>query len=746
MVTSLIVVTPLVKAQETTQSEREELYLRYMRFRSYIKGGIIEPHWMEDGNSFWFSEDSPENTVIYLVDPTANKKTELFETVRLRKAIADVLGHEPPYKGVPFSKFIFLKGEKAVEFNIEDKDFILELNNYSISEAPKPSAREKRLWGPKGNEVLSPDGRWIATVKDYNLWLRSTSDGSEVQITKDGIKDYEWTFRYRPVWSPDGSKLAIGKVDRLKVPKMPIIHWLKTPEEVEWIPFERPGFPRRRYELFILDIHTEDQLQVNIGEESDPWLLVSEWKPDGLELFFWRVNRRANRYVLMAANPFNGSSRIVLTEKTQTNFLHSPILWYWGGINFIQDGKRFIHASEADGWNHLYLYDLDGRLIQQLTKGELEVLWTVAIDNASRWIYFITCGSGERPYDKHLYRINFEGQKLERLTEASANHWSTGGWSDPRQTIRFSPSKQFFLDTYSTMNQPTIVELRKADGKLLQTLSRANIDALEKELKWSPPEEFIVKAADGKTDLFGVLYKPYDFDLSKKYPVIEWIYSTNGVPRIFISDPAFRHAQALARQGFIVFIVDGRGTFYRGKEFREAFYESGYQGFSIIDHVATIKQLAQERDYMDLSRVGVLGYSNGGIPALLAMLQAPDVYHVGIAGAPVDVDPYTSMGNWMEAFYGLPQNNPERYEKASLLRLVKSLKGKLLLIHPTGDVACPFSHTMKMVDALIQADKPYDLLIFPEEVHGLYRKPESYKYYLLAILRYFVEHLKPDNN
>jgi hypothetical protein len=188
LVTSLIVVTPLVKAQETTQSEREELYLRYMRFRSYIKGGIIEPHWMEDGNSFWFAECSPENTVIYLVDPTANKKTELFETVRLRKAIADVLGHEPPYKGVPFSDFIFLKGEKAIEFNIEDKDFILELNNYSISEAPKPSAREKRLWGPKGNEVLSPDGRWVATIKNHNLWLRSTADGNELQITGDGIK------------------------------------------------------------------------------------------------------------------------------------------------------------------------------------------------------------------------------------------------------------------------------------------------------------------------------------------------------------------------------------------------------------------------------------------------------------------------------------------------------------------------------------------------------------------------------
>jgi len=746
LATSLIIITPLINAQETKQTEQEELYLRYMKFRSYVKGGIIEPHWMEDGNRFWFVEGAPENTVIYLVDPVANQKTELFNTERLRKAIANVLGHEPPYNGVPFNDFIFLEGEKVVEFNVEDKDFILKLDDYSISEALKPSEREKKKWGPEQYEVLSPDGLWILTIKDHNLWLRSTSDGAETQVTTDGVKDYRWQF-WKAKWSPNSSELAIVREDWRDVPKLPLIQWLKPEEGVVWTRRERPGLPLRQCELYILEIPSVHQVRIVAGEEPDQRLEILGWRHDGSELFFERINREWKRRDLMAANTKTGSCRVVWTRETQTSFASDPSECYEvdGYFAFLPDGMRFIRTSEEDGWNHLYLYDVEGKPIRQLTKGTFPVERLVAVDDVSEQVYFTARVDRQRPYDIHLCRVNYEGQGFTRLTEASANHDSTRWvWRDYRQTIRFSPSKEFFLDTYSTVNRPPVVELRKADGTLLQTLSRANIDKLREELEWNPLEKFVVQAADGKTALYGVLFKPYDFDSNKKYPVIEFVHYDEIVPRTFISNLTSWHAQALANQGFILFMVDGRGTGGRGKKFWETFYGDGFYGISSVDHVATLLQLAQKRPYMDLDRVGVYGISGGGGPALLAMLQAPEIYKVGVIGEPCDLDPFEMEPRWIEPLLGLPQDNPEGYHRASLLKLAENLKGKLLLIHGTSDEACPCYNTIKTVEALIRASKPFDLLIFPEENHDFGRMPENWPYYLDSVRRYFVEHLKPE--
>ena len=362
------------------------------------------------------------------------------------------------------------------------------------------------------------------------------------------------------------------------------------------------------------------------------------------------------------------------------------------------------------------------------------------MDEKRGWIYFTAHGERQRPFDRaqgkpydiHLYRVNLKGKSFSQLTEATGQH-----------AIHFAPSKEFFLDTHSTTARPPRVELRRADGTLLQTLAKENIDAL-KELKWSPPEEFVIKAADGKTDLYGVLYKPYDFNPQKKYPVIEVIYAGPQyyeVPHAFTHPHGFdfhaEHGQALAQLGFIAFVVDGRGTPGRGKEFQDVAY-GNIGRHEIPDHVAALKQLAEKRPYMDLSRVGIFGKSLGGYLSLRALLLAPDVYHVGIAIAPV-ADLY--VGHWIEAYMDLPEKNKEAYEYASNLRLAENLKGKLLLIHGTSDGNGPFSQTMKMVEALIRAGKPYDLLVLPEETH--YFTDAATKYIQEAIRRYFQEHLKP---
>jgi dipeptidyl aminopeptidase/acylaminoacyl peptidase len=530
----------------------------------------------------------------------------------------------------------------------------------------------------------------------------------------------------------------VKKVDTRKVAKFPIVHWLNPPEEVEWFHKALTGGPIGQTELFIVDVLSKRKVRVDTGEESDQYIWILGWRPDGSELFFLRTDRLLKKLDLMAADPATGSTRVVVTE-TQKTFVGTHRGNYTRVFTPLWDGKKFIWMSERDRWNHLYLYDMDGNLIRRLTEGSFPVSgrnnerWLVAVDEKAGWVYFTAYGDQQRPYDTHLYRVNLEGKGFTRLTEATGRH-----------AIQFSPSKEFFLDTHSTPTRPPVVELRRADGTLLQTLSPANIDALQ-ELQWRPPEEFVVKATDGKTDLYGVLYKPYDFDPNKKYPVIEVIYAWPGGNTVSHTFTPYSFsgvwAQALAQLGFVTFVVDARGTPKRGKEFWDVVY--GNLGrHEIPDHVATLKQLAAQRPYMDLGQVGIYGYSAGGYFTLRAMLLAPDVYHVGIAGAP-PVDAY-GWAHLNERLMGLPEKNKQGYEYASNLRLAGNLKGKLLIIHPTSDVNIPFSQTMKMVEALIRAGKPYDLLVFPEQNHSPAQWSETTRRYMQdAIRRYFQEYLKP---
>ena len=745
VVIGLVLITQPVNAQPKDQSAREAMYYRYLEFRSLVTGGSIEPHWMIDGSSFWYAEGPPENTVIWKVDPNANTKTALFDTARLRKALTPLLGHEPPYESLPFDTFAFVdEGEQTVRFAVEDKEFILRLDTYGISRAPAVSAEQESRLVPQvvqkyfnftgaGNdppdimEILSPDHRWFATVKDNNLWLRSTDDGRDIQLTTDGTQDRAWAgggyyWHEWAWWAPDGLRLAVKKADYRKVRKYPIVDYLKPREEVQWSLSDSDSEPPT--ELFIVNIVTKQRVRVDTGTEPDQYFWVLGWRPDGSELIFLRPDRTTTKLDLMAAKPSTGSTRIILTESRTT----SGLWLQWRKLfTPLEDRERFIWRSERDGWNHLYLYDLDGHLIRRLTEGLFPLVQVVAVDDEAGWVYFTGHGDRQRPYDTHLYRVDLEGNRLVRLTDATGQH-----------DIQFAPSKAFFLDTHSNVDRPPAVELKRADGTLLQTVSKANIDAL-KELKWKPPEEFIVKAADGETNLYGVLYKPYDFDPNKKYPVIEHILGSPAltfVPHTFIPRGILIHAQARAQLGFIYLILDGRGTPERGREFREVLY-GNHGRIEIPDHVAALQQLADTRPYMDLSRVGIDGNSYGGYFAIRAMLLAPDVYHVGVASAPMHM-----QENW--GWDGVLLGNKEAYEYASNLNFAANLKGKLLIIHGTSDADVPFSNTMKMVDALIRAGKYFDLLVMPGQGHDItQRLGRSETYWREAIRHYFQEHLEP---
>ncbi|MFC2165328.1 DPP IV N-terminal domain-containing protein [Acidobacteriota bacterium] len=739
-----------IQAEITTQTEREAMYDKYLKFPSYVKGGTVSPHWMGDGNSFWYAEGAPENTVIYKVDPEANSRVPLFDVERLRKALTPLLGHEPPHKGLPFADFTFTR-ENTVQFSAENKLFMCQFDSYDMKLVPPPSPEEKARFTPKrffreghllprrmsGIDVLSPGRRWFATIKDYNLWLRSTDNGRNEQITTCGTQGFEWDvegIKWKP-WSPDGQKIAVFKHDYRKVFKAPVVHRLKTNEEIEWMYVVKSDGPLRRAELYIVDILSKKQVRVDVGDETDKYFTIVGWLPDGSELIFARFDRTFKKVELMAADPKTGTVRIILNESQPTfiRIQHAVVYYNRVGCTLLSDGQRFIWMSERDGWNHLYLYDLNGKLIRRLTEGNFPVLDVTTLDETEGWIYF-TAHAEERVYDTHLYRINFEGQGFMRLTEAPGQHSARGNI--------FSPSKKFFIDQHSSVDRPPSAEVRKTDGTLLQVLSKANIDGL-KDLKWSAPEEFVAKAADQKTDLHGVLYKPFDFDPNKKYPVIESIYGGPqgaNVPRIFLGGSGFPNRYyplALAQLGYIVFVVDGRGTPGRSKAFQDVVYGS-FGRHEIPDHLAVLKQLCAERPYMDLGRVGICGYSWGGTFTVRALTLAPDVYKVGVAGAG-GYDFYSL--NMYEPYLDMPKDNKEAYDYGSSLWLADKLVGKVLFIVGTDDLA--MSDTYKMIDALIKAGKPYDLILLPEQSHGIFGV--SATYYVEAVKRYFCTHLPPNN-
>ena len=728
-VIGLVLITQPVNAQPKDQSAREAMYRRYLEFPKYVKGGSIEPRWMADGSSFWYAEGAPENTIMYKVDPKANTKTPLFDTARLREALSDLLGFEPPHRGLPFDTFTFLdNGDQTVRFTVEGKQFVLRLGAYTISRAPALSEEEKKRLDPPAGAVPSPDRRWLVGIKDHNIWLRSNFGDPSAPLTTDGIKDHGWSvagWGDQGWWSPNSLMLAAKKVDSRKVVKMPIVHWLKQTEEVTWEYYPIAGGTVAQIELFVLDVLSKKQVPVGAGPWPNEEIYILGWPPDSSELLFVRSDREYKKFELVAANPTTGVTRVVLSETRET-FVNGWDFSRTSLMTFLEHGKKFIWMSERNGWNHLYLFDINGNLIRQLTEGNFPVVEIISVDESVGWIYFTAHDDRNRPYDTHLYRVSLEGNGFERLTEAPGQH-----------VIQMAPSKKFFLDTHSSPDRPPIVELRRADGTLLQTLSRANIKGLE-ELRWKPPEEFVVKAADRKTALYGVLYKPFDFDPDKRYPIIQVVYGgariAQAVRRGFIPVLHDRWAHELAQLGFITFFVDPRGTAHRGKDFQDVFYGNIGSLEKTADYVTALKQLAKNRPYMDLSRVGIMGHSSGGYNTLRAMLLASDVYDVGVAStAPAD----GSVIPW-EYYMGLPQNNKVGYELASNLPLASNLDGRLLLIVGTNDVL--FSRTMKMVDALIRANKHFDLVLLPEKGHSL---PRISPYWREAIRRYFQEQLKP---
>jgi dipeptidyl aminopeptidase/acylaminoacyl peptidase len=579
----------------------------------------------------------------------------------------------------------------------------------------------------QGGIIHAPGFDRYVAVKDGDLWLHRGDSGEGLPLTRDAGKDIAWDTTPKG-WSPDGTRLLALRHDVREVHHLPIIDYTHAQETVKEVVYGKSGGSFARFELAVFDLESREKTVVDTGLKEDIYLFPLGWSEDGSEVLFLRMTRDAKRLDLMAANPGTGASRTIVTEQQET---------FVGGLDFISWGwrkcyttikvsDRFLWLSERSGWSHIYLYDMKGKLIRPLTRGTFPVQEVVAVDPERGRVLF-TANAEDRLYDTHLYSTDLAGGSFKRLTEGTGEH-----------DVQVSPSKQYFVDTHSSNTRPPVSELRSAEGELLLELARADSKGLE-AIGWTPPEEFIAKADDGTTDLYGVLFKPRDFDPNQRYPVIDLIYAgpfTTMVPNSYAPFSILpRRAGALAQLGFVTFIVDCRGTTERGKAFQDASYGRIGQ-IEIPDHVAVLRQLAARRPYMDLDRVGIYGSSWGGYFALRGMLTAPDVFHVGVAVCPGDL---TELQPINEPYMGLPKDNPEGYAAGSNPALAAQLKGKLLMIHGTADRNAPFSTTMRMASALIMAGKIHDLAVIPQADHsfaGLYQR-----YLMNRMISYFNEHL-----
>ncbi len=452
---------------------RQEMYERYLDFPSLIKGASARPHWLADGRGFWYAEGAPDRTVIFKVDPAANQKIPLFDVDRLRQALAPVLGHEPPYEGLPFESFTFADDERSARFVVEDREFELRLANYEIEALPAGSRTDQERLTPQLvrrafptteadlYELPSPDGNWFVRDQDHNLWLRSTEDGRLAQLTSDGEELDAWST-WDTKWSPDGNKILTRRVDSRGAHRMPVVHWLKPgQEEVEWHLYPIAGGSQPQNRLLVVDIHSKRRTEIDVGDEPDQIFHLIGWGPTGNEVFFLRLDRLMKRMDLMAADPDTGASRVVVSEQQETYV--EGLRFYGVADDFLTllDDGRFLWLSERDGWTHLYLYEIDGTLVRRLTQGAFPVSRVVAVDAEAGWIYLMAQAEPDRPYDAHLYRVDFDGGGWRRLTEGAGQH-----------QVEFAPTDAYFVDTHSSASRPPVTELRRADGDLLQVLSR----------------------------------------------------------------------------------------------------------------------------------------------------------------------------------------------------------------------------------------------------------------------------------
>ncbi|HEY5755359.1 MAG TPA: DPP IV N-terminal domain-containing protein [Steroidobacter sp.] len=696
-----------------------------------VRNSRVDPHWLDGGKRFWYWRDTAGGREVVLVDSATGKRQSL---------------------------------------------------------AKPPGSEAKSVVAPEGT-VLSPDGSLAVFVREHDLWLRQMSNGAERRLTNDGEEYFAYgklvdtSLRAIPMrrattpaspsdveWSPDSRSILVTRTDERRLGRYPFLESVPSDGSARPVAHElRVALPGDRNKPIehrsVIDVASGEQRPFNVPLPEFS-IRGGEWSADGRHYYFFGISGHKTAGVF-DLDVDTAQVREVLSESSDTFISLNNTLYSGPNIRILPRSHEVIWFSEADGWGHLYLYDLrTGKLKNRLTSGEWLVRDVIHVDSERRVVYFTAAGRepGRNPYYRHLYRIGFDGRGEQLLTPEQGDHEITqpldaafaaalGGGAS---VLAVAPNGRFFVDTWSTVDRPPVSVLRTTEGKLIATLEKADATALY-ATGWQPPEPFVAKAADGITDLYGLLYRPTNFDRNARYPVIEHLY---GGPQIAITARTFmqavmdpKYVNAEKELGFVMVVMDVRGTVKRSKAFGNHLYQN-YGDYMIEDHVAVLKQLATRYPFMDLDRVGVEGHSFGGYGAAHAMLSRPDFYKVGVASA----GSHNYQGMYPVTYLGEPVYSdgqsinptgleiPENYRSADNGALAERLRGKLMIVYGDLDENAYPAVTLQFADALIKANKSFDLLYLPGRTHDFARTDF---YFIRRKWDYFVEHLlgaKPPDN
>jgi len=646
----------------------------------------------------------------------ADKLDSILPTDTLRPTQATGLGRRPPsqYQWAPDGAGILFQGPTALAW--------LDIK----SQAGRTLVSGKAaIADPK----ISPDGRFVSYVRDHNLWLVSIADGKERTLTQGGTEEIrrgelDWVYpeeleiKTAYWWAPDSSAIAYLEMDERKVSQYPMVDFSSPSGEAEMERYPAAGGANPVVRVFVASLSGGEPRAFDMGAETDIYIPRVNWLTDSKHLAIERLNRTQTALDLLIAETATGKTRAVLSE-TDPNWINVS-----DDLYFLKDGKRFLWSSERSGYRHLYLFDLEGKQLAQLTKGEWEVSAVDAVDEAKGLVYFTA--TEKSPLERQLYRIAFDATGFTRLTKEAGTHAAV-----------LAPNTAAFYDTFSNAAAPQRQDLYRADGSRITTINENKIAELG-DYHLSPMEFLIVKSRDGAL-LNASIIKPPDFNPQKRYPVLVYTY---GGPHAQVVRNAWGGAnflwhELMAQKGYIVFSVDNRGSAGRGHAFETPLhFRMGAQELSDQrDGVQYLKSLP----YVDANRIGIWGWSYGGHMTLHAMFEGGDDFKVGFAGGPVtDWRYYDSI--YTERYLGLPQKNEKGYQDSSPVKYAAQLKGKLLIAHGTGDDNVHFANTLSVMNDLIEAGKYVEVLAFPGRGHGV-SDPAARRVLMRRVTQFFLDNL-----
>ncbi len=732
-------ITFTVNAESLSVEKYQQAERQLSKYTDKLVIGTVDyPNWT-DQNQVIYRSASANGKQFFKVDAITKKKSLAFNHGKLATALARITEQEVNQEDLPFKQFEFT-AKSQISLKIAGKSYQCNIKSY-LCKLNKNTV--------KSTELVAPNGKYAVFIKDHNLWLRDFTSNKEKQLTTDGIQDYGyatnnagWVRSKKPVvkWSPDSKKLTSFKHDGRNVGEMGIVSTAVGHPDIDVWKYPLPGdeniFKIQRVvidvenaSVVVLDMPADDHRSTITDHVAgrDGSLLDIDWSADSSHFAFVSSTRDHKTATLKIADAVTGKVRTILSETTESFFESgvSGISW-----KYLDKSNEIIWFSQRSNWGHLYLVDATtGKIKNQITKGDWTVLELLNVNESTGKLIFTGAGKeGSDPYFHYLYSVNKDGTDLTLLTPEKKHH-----------RITLSNNAEYFLDRVSTPNSPETSFIRSTDSKSGFVVEQMDISQLT-ATGWQAPTPFIVKDRNNEHDIYGLMYKPSDFDATKTYPVVNYLYPGPQVGSI--RGRHFRTArgdnQAIAELGFIVIEIDALGTPGRSKSFHEFYYQNmGDSG--IPDQVAAIKQLAEKHQWIDSTKVGIWGHSGGGFASTRALLTYPEFYSVAVSQAG-NHDNRNYADEWGEKYHGVLVENEDgstNYDSQANQLIVDNLKGKLLIAHGTTDTNVPPYNTLVVVEALISANKDFDMLMLPNRGHGFARE----SYMMRKRWDYFVQHL-----